>query len=88
MGDLSTAAPGSRASEALLGVDVGTTGIKAALVDEQGKVVVSASTSYPLLTPFSGWAEQDPETWWLATAPFERFLLRPVVLALMLRQLG
>lgn len=36
------------------------------MIDEQGKVLASASAEYPLSTPRPGWAEQDPEDWWQA----------------------
>jgi xylulokinase len=45
----------------LIGVDVGTSGLKAIAVDEEsGKVLASATHGYPLATPRPGWAEQDP----------------------------
>jgi len=47
-----------------LGIDVGTTGIKALAVDESGKVVWNKSHPLSMLTPHPAWAEQDPETWW------------------------
>lgn len=48
----------------LLGIDVGTSGAKALLIDETGKVLRSASAEYPLSTPRPLWREQDPEDWW------------------------
>jgi xylulokinase len=50
----------------LVGLDVGTTGLKALAVDPDGAVVAGAERSYPLSTPRAGWSEQDPEDWWLA----------------------
>src|SRR5437588_9628368 len=53
---------------ALLGIDLGTTGVKAALFSaEDGQVLSSAFVDYPLMHPRPGWAEQDPATWWQAT---------------------
>ena len=50
-----------------LGIDVGTGGTRAVLVDETGQVVASASSEHaPFRTPHPGWAEQDPEDWWRA----------------------
>ena len=51
----------------LLGIDVGTTGTKALLIDTSGKVAASATKEYPLHTPRPGWAEQDPADWWRGT---------------------
>lgn len=46
----------------LLGIDVGTSGLKAIAVDQtSGRVEASATHAYPLSTPRPGWAEQDPE---------------------------
>ncbi len=52
----------------LIGLDVGTTGAKAVLVDEKGTVVRSATKEYPMSTPKPLWAEQDPEDWWKAAS--------------------
>jgi xylulokinase len=49
-----------------IGVDVGTTGAQAVAVDEAGRVLATASSAYPLLTPKPQWTEQDPEAWWRA----------------------
>ncbi len=49
-----------------VGVDVGTTGAQAVAVDETGRVVATAASGYPLLTPRPQWTEQDPEAWWTA----------------------
>lgn len=56
----------------LLGIDVGTTSTRALLIDEQGAVVASHATEYPLSTPRPGWAEQDPHDWWEATCASAR----------------
>ncbi len=50
----------------LLGVDVGTSGLKAVLLDEAGRTVDETTVGYELRSPRPGWAEQDPETWWNA----------------------
>jgi xylulokinase len=47
-----------------LGIDVGTSGVKAILVDRSGDVVAAANTPLEMSTPQPGWAEQDPEAWW------------------------
>jgi xylulokinase len=48
----------------LLGLDISTTGAKALLIDERGRVVASATTEYPLSTPRPLWSEQSPADWW------------------------
>src|SRR3989442_15826468 len=48
----------------LLGLDIGTTGAKAVLVDPDGRVLAAATTEYPLLMPRPGWTEQHPADWW------------------------
>ena len=50
----------------LVGLDVGTTGVKALALSPDGDVLARAEESYGLSTPHPGWAEQDPEDWWRA----------------------
>src|SRR3954452_3636976 len=52
---------------AVVGIDVGTSGVKALAVSETGEVLASCEEEYPLSIPRAGWAEQDPEDWWRAT---------------------
>lgn len=47
----------------LLGIDLGTTGVKVLLLDKSGHLVDSLTREYPLLTPRPGWAEQNPADW-------------------------
>ncbi|HEX9484364.1 MAG TPA: xylulokinase [Gemmatimonadaceae bacterium] len=49
-----------------LGVDVGTSGVKAILVSPKGEVAAGAVTPLVLSTPRPGWAEQEPAAWWAA----------------------
>jgi xylulokinase len=50
-----------------LGIDVGTGGTRALVIDAQGKVVASASAEHEhFASPRPGWAEQDPRDWWRA----------------------
>ncbi|MBF0870764.1 xylulokinase [Gluconobacter japonicus] len=49
-----------------LGIDVGTSGIKALLVDENQHEVASHTESLTVSRPHAGWSEQDPEDWWKA----------------------
>ncbi len=50
----------------ILSYDVGTGGVKAALVDLSGEVIAKTFQAYPLHHPKPHWAEQDPEDWWKA----------------------
>jgi xylulokinase len=52
---------------ALVGLDVGTTGVKALAISPAGAVLARAEEEYPLSTPQPGWAEQDPDDWWRAS---------------------
>jgi xylulokinase len=47
----------------VVGIDVGTSGLKAIAISESGAVVARAERSYPLSTPQPGWSEQDPDHW-------------------------
>jgi xylulokinase len=51
----------------VLGIDVGTGGTRAVLIDAQGRVISSATAEHaPMSSPHIGWAEQSPEDWWRA----------------------
>jgi xylulokinase len=50
-----------------LGLDIGTSGVKAILVAPNGDVVAATTTPLTLSTPKPGWAEQHPDDWWQAT---------------------
>ena len=51
----------------LLGIDVGTGGTRALLIDESGRVLASATADHrPFASPQTGWAEQKPQDWWRA----------------------
>lgn len=52
----------------LIGVDIGTSGTKTVLFDENGRSIASKTIEYPLYQPKNGWAEQDPQDWWNASA--------------------
>lgn len=53
-----------------LGIDLGTSGVKAALVDHDARggdrVIGSAGASLTVQRPHPGWSEQDPHDWWRA----------------------
>jgi xylulokinase len=53
----------------LLGIDVGTGGTRALIVDPCGRILASATEEHqPFASPQIGWAEQDPRDWWRAAA--------------------
>jgi xylulokinase len=65
------------AFDVVLGLDVGTSGVKALLVSRAGNIEAAATTPLTLSTPRPGWAEQDPEDWWRASlASIQRVLRR------------
>ncbi len=47
-----------------LGLDIGTTGAKALLADDHGRILATATAEYPLSAPQPLWSEQDPADWW------------------------
>ncbi len=49
-----------------IGIDIGTSGTKTVLFDEEGKVIASATVEYPMYQPKNGYAEQDPDDWYNA----------------------
>ena len=51
-----------------LGLDCGTSGLKALLVDERGEAIAAASRAYLPDRPRTGWSEQDPDVWRSAMA--------------------
>lgn len=63
--------------EHFLGIDVGTSGVKAVIVDEKGNVEASATAPLKMMTPRPGWAEQRPEDWWAATRKAVRQVMTP-----------
>jgi xylulokinase len=48
----------------VLGLDIGTTAVKAIALDEGGRVVATTSVAHDGAAPHPGWAEGDPEAWW------------------------
>jgi xylulokinase len=49
-----------------LGIDLGTSAVKALLVNADGLAIASQSAPLAVSRPHQGWSEQDPETWWQA----------------------
>src|SRR5262245_37153877 len=79
---------GVMASAAILGVDQGTTGTRACLMDEAGRVQGDAYLTHRQIHPRPGWVEHDPDEIWTNTRRvIERALaaapaVRPVAIAL------
>lgn len=62
----------------LLGIDIGTTGAKAALFDIEGNLQALGQHEYPIQHLHPGWAEQDPEDWWKAVCMAIRQVLQEI----------
>jgi xylulokinase len=59
-----------------LGLDIGTGGTRAVLINENGIVVASATDEHrPFASPHMGWAEQSPDDWWRAASSAIREVL-------------
>lgn len=53
-------------SATFIGIDIGTSGVKAVLIDARGKVLGDAGQPLAVSRPFPLWSEQDPAAWWQA----------------------
>ncbi|CAB5370611.1 unnamed protein product [Rhizophagus irregularis] len=51
-----------------LGIDIGTSGVKAVVLDTHGVVVGQGTAALSVQRPHPLWSEQDPEDWWKATS--------------------
>lgn len=60
----------------LLGIDIGTSGTKTLICDDDGSVLATAMAEHAISSPRPGWSEQDPEDWWAATAKATRAVLK------------
>ena len=47
-----------------IGLDIGTSAVKAILCDKEGRIVAITQQEYPLYTPQPLWSEQNPADWW------------------------
>src|SRR5450830_959268 len=50
-----------------LGIDLGTSEVKAVVIDAEGKLLALAGTPLTVSRPHPRWSEQDPQQWWQAT---------------------
>lgn len=57
-----------------LGIDIGTSSVKALIIDEAGAVNSQAGAALTVARPYPGWSEQDPRAWWTATVSAVRAL--------------
>jgi xylulokinase len=53
-------------TDGFLGLDIGTSGVKAIVIDARGAIRSSVTVPLKLSTPRPGWAEQRPQDWWAA----------------------
>lgn len=59
-----------------LGIDLGTSGTKALLIDARARVRATAGAEHPSLFPRPGWSEQRPDDWWTSARAATRAVLR------------
>ena len=60
----------------LLGIDIGTSGTKTLVCDQEGKVLATAMAPHPISTPKPGWSEQNPLDWWQAVCTATKAVLK------------
>ena len=65
-------------SRYVLGIDVGTTALKAIALEREKGIVAQTGMAHELLSLQSGWAEEDPERWWTTTLESIRKLLKVI----------
>ena len=60
----------------LLGIDIGTSGTKTLICDEDGTVLATAMAEHPISSPKPGWSEQNPQDWWKAVCTATKAVLK------------
>lgn len=60
----------------ILAHDLGTSGDKASIYDENGKLKGSVTSGYSTAYAKTGWAEQDPEDWWKAVCDSTKLIIQ------------
>ncbi len=64
---------------AFIGIDIGTGGSRAVVIDAAGSIVAQATIEHaPFASPHIGWSEQSPEDWWRAASEAIRAVLTSV----------
>lgn len=59
---------GASSPVTVLGIDLGTSSVKAVVTDTDGRLISQAAAEYPVFATEPGWAETDPQHWWSAVA--------------------
>jgi xylulokinase len=60
----------------LLGIDIGTSGTKTLICNEDGKVLATAMAEHAISSPKPGWSEQNPRDWWAAVVLATKAVLK------------
>ena len=53
-------------SKYILSIDIGTSSAKTVLFDDNFNIIANSSQHYETKYPHTGWAEQNPDSWWKA----------------------
>ena len=59
-----------------LGIDVGTSGTKALLIDAKARILATATAEHGISSPKPGWSEQNPDDWWTTTVKATRAAIK------------
>lgn len=62
--------------ELLLGLDIGTSAVKAALIDRHGRLLAQAAREHAIHAPRPGWAEQEPHDWLVGVTTCARAVIQ------------
>src|SRR6478672_6692017 len=62
----------------LLGIDLGTSSVKALALDGEGRTLALGKTEYIVESPQPGWAESDPARWWQAAVEAVRAVITQI----------
>ena len=65
----------------LLGIDIGTTGARVIILNEDGEISANKTVEYPTGSPRALWSEQDPDDWWKAACGAIKGALRSAGIA-------
>jgi len=60
----------------LMGIDLGTSGVKVLVINQKGQIKAQHTEEYPLSTPRPNWAQQNPRDWWEATVKALQYVFR------------